>query len=210
MSGFARVDSIETLKGFRVSIWKFVERVKTGLSEAQAEIQRTAIWLRHDQLNYWKGQVRKRAELLTRAKIALQQKQQERTPLGGRYSCVDEKKALALAKRRFEEAERKFANVRRWIRQLEEEAFNYEGLVRGMGQAVEADIPNAVAKLDNMIEALESYVSLAPPGDEPALAETAVGDGDEPGPAEAERERGEEREREKEEWGEEEMERGRD
>jgi len=162
MRDFARVDSIDALKDFRVSLCRFADAIKVGLDEAEGEIDRTAIWLKQDQYTHWKGQVRKCQELLTRARIELNRKQQQKTPLGGRYSCVDEKKALAAAKRRFEEAEQKLANVRRWARQLEHEAFSYKGVAQGLMQAVDADVPNALAQLDNMIAALESYASSGP------------------------------------------------
>jgi hypothetical protein len=159
MRDFARVDSIDALKDFRVSLCKFADAIKVGLDEAESEIDRTAIWLKQDQYIHWKRQVRKYQELLTRARIELNRKQQQKTPLGGRYSCVDEKKALAVAKRRFEEAEQKLANVRRWTRQLEQETFAYKGVAQGLIQVVDADVPNALAQLDNMIAALESYAS---------------------------------------------------
>jgi len=162
MRDFARVDSIDALRDFRVSLCLFADAIKVGLDEAESELDRTAIWLKQDQFSHWKRQVRKCEELVTRAKIELNRKQQQKTPLGGRYSCVDEKKALAAAKRRFEEAEKKLANVRRWVRQLEHERFTYKGVAQGLFQAVEADVPNALAQLDNMIASLESYASAGP------------------------------------------------
>jgi len=174
MGRFARVDSIETLTEFRVSLCKLAEAVKVGLSEAEAEIQRTASWLQRDQQTYWKAQARKRAELLTRAKIALYRKQQQKTPLGGTYSCVDEKKALATAKRRYEESQQKLENTRRWIRKLEREVALYKGEISGVDRAVDLDLPNALAQLDNMVAALESYASLAAPQNKRAMADASV------------------------------------
>jgi hypothetical protein len=145
MSGWARVESIESLKEFRVSLCKFAETVELGLSEADADIRRTAAWLKQDQLGYWKGQVFKRGERVTQAKLALKRKQHQKTPLGGRYSCVDEEKALALAKQRLAEAEQKLANVRRWTRRLEREASLYKGQVQGLSFGVERDVPEGEA-----------------------------------------------------------------
>ncbi|UCD30222.1 MAG: hypothetical protein JSV03_07065 [Planctomycetota bacterium] len=170
MSRFARVDSVDAVKELRASLCIFAEDVQVGLDEAEAEIRQTANWLKQDQHAYWKAQVRKYSELVTRAKIALKQKQQQKTPLGGRYSCVDEKKALAAAQRRFEESEQKLANVCRWLRRFDEEAFNYRGVVQGLNNALAADIPKAITQLDNMIGSLESYVSAGPPSEEPAIA----------------------------------------
>ncbi len=167
MSDFARVDSVRALKEFRVSLCKFAERARTGLDEADSAIHRTRVWLTQEQHVYWKGQIPKRGEAVTRAKLELTRKTVHKTPLGGKYSVVEERKALAVAKRRLEEAEQKFANVRRWIRQLEHEVFAYKGPVRGVERSIEHDVPAGVARLDNMIEALEAYAAVTAPDEAP-------------------------------------------
>lgn len=169
MRDFARVDSIDALKDFRVSLCKFADTVKVGLDEADHEIDRTALWLKQDQSSYWKSQVRKYQELVTRAKIELNRKQQQKTPLGGRYSCVDEKKALAVAQRHYDEAVQKVANVRRWIRQFDQETFDYRGAIQGLISMLDGDLPNALALLDNMITALEAYASSGPVSEQPSV-----------------------------------------
>jgi len=172
MSEFARVDSIELLKEFRAALFEFAEAVNVGLVEAETEIQRTAEWIKHEQSKYWKNQLYKRTELLTRAKITLKTKEQQKTPLGGRYSCVDEKKELAKAQRLLEEAEQKLNNVKRWETKLDEEAFNYKAVTQPLGQAVSSDIPRAVAQMDQIIDSLESYTSLTAPSMQPPPTET--------------------------------------
>jgi hypothetical protein len=170
MSDRARVESVEALKTFRAALCKFAEAVKVGLGEAEADIQRMSFWLKQDQYNHWKRQLQKRSELYAQAKSALNRKKMMKTPLGGRYSYVDEEKALAAAQRRLEEAKEKLANVRRWRRLLDEESFTYKGVAQGMSAAVELDVPNALAQLDNMIDALEAYASAAAPGEQRSLA----------------------------------------
>jgi len=187
MSQFARVDSFGALQDFKASLCMFAEVVRVALDEAEGEIRRTMIWLKQDQHSYWKGQVRKRTELVARAKAALQQKRMQRTALGGKASDVEERKALAAAVRQLEEAEQKLANVRRWVRQLEIETFNFKGTVQGLAHAVEAGVPKSTGRLDAMVQALDSYAALAPPSieqpdglsqdydAEPATARAAAG-----------------------------------
>jgi len=174
MSQFARVESVEALQEFRVSLCKFAEAVQTGLVEADAEISRAGHWLRQDRDLYWKAEARKRAELLNRAKIALSQKKHTKTPLGGRPSCVEEEKAFAVAQRRYEEAQTKLASIKRWSRQLDEETFQYRGQVQGLTQAIDSDVPNALARLDRMMEALEHYLAATAAPSEAAPAEQAT------------------------------------
>ncbi len=158
----ARVESVDALKKFRAALCKFAELVTVGLDDSEADVNRTGFWIKQEQLAYWKTQGQKRAELYTRAKSALSRKKNMKTALGGRFSCVDEEKALAAAERQLEEARQKLANVQRWSRQFDEESFTYQAVAQGMRVAVESDIPNALAKLDNMIAALEAYAAPAP------------------------------------------------
>ncbi len=154
-----RVESVEALLRFRSRLCQFAEKVRIGLDEAEAEIQRTIFWVKQEQHNYWKRQGEKRAELCTRARSAMKRKQLQKTALGGKFSYIEEEKALLAAQRKLDEAREKFANVRRWSRLLDEQSFTYKSVSQGMSQAVEAEIPVALAQLDNMIAALEAYAT---------------------------------------------------
>jgi hypothetical protein len=176
MSEQARVESVDALRKFRGALCKFAETVKVALDEAEAEIQRTSLWLSHDQNHYWKRQAKKRAELYARAKSDLNRKKAQKTALGARLSYVDEEKALAAAERQLEEAKQKLANVRRWSRLLDEESFSYKGVTQGMNLAVEVDVPNALAQLDNMITALEAYASSAQLSEQRSTAAAPLGE----------------------------------
>lgn len=164
MSQAAHVESIEKLKDLRVALCVLAETARTGLLDADSEIQRVNLWLKNEQVRYWKSQIMSRGEMVTRAKIALNQKKLTKTPLGGHYSCVDEEKALQLARRRLEEAETKLANVQKWNRRLDEEVFEYKGQVQALGRMVDSMLPVAIARLDRMIEALESYMAVKSTG----------------------------------------------
>ncbi len=164
MSQAAHIESIEKLKDLRVVLCLLAETARTGLLDADSEIQRVNLWLKNEQVRYWKSQIMSRGEMVTRAKIALNQRKLTKTPLGGHYSCVDEEKALQLARRRLEEAETKLANVQKWNRRLDEEVFEYKGQVQALGRMVDSTLPVAIAHLDRMIEALESYVAVKSAG----------------------------------------------
>lgn len=186
MSGQARVESVDALKKFRAALCKFAEAASVTLDEAQTQILRTSHWVHQDQHNHWKRQIQKRTELYTRAKSALNRKKLMKTPLGGRYSCVEEEKALAVAERRLEEARQKLDNVRHWRRALDKESESYQAIAQGLSVALQAEIPTALAQLDNMIVALEAYaISTAPaeqPSEAPATTEETLVQ-PEPGPS---------------------------
>lgn len=176
MSRFARVDSIDVLKELRVSLCLVAEDVNAGLIEAEGELQRVAGWLKNEQLAYWKAEIRKRAEDVNRAKLELMRKKLGARSAGGQPSCVDEEKALKRAQHRHEEAEQKLAHTKRWSRQLEEEIFNYQGLIRPLREAMEVEVPGALAALDGMTTALEAYASTPSPAEVTAGAKIPEGE----------------------------------
>lgn len=174
----ANVQSVEALKDFRVALCRFVEAARSSVGEADADVQRHIFWLNEDRRRHWKEELRKREEKLRQAKMALLTKKLEKTATGGRASCVDEEKAVALAVRRFEEAQLKSANTVRWSRKLDEQIFEFKGMLQAFNHALDVDVVNGLAWLDRMIESLEAYLALAPPIDLPPIEESSTADGD--------------------------------
>jgi hypothetical protein len=164
MSQEARISSVLVLKQLRASLSTFAETAATALEEASTEIQRTRQWLEQDRYRHWKTQVQARTERFVRAKGALKQKEVFDRTLGGTpSSCVDEKKALKIAEQRLREAEYKLSRVKAWSQRIEKELADYRGATQRLISALEVEIPNARAKLNNMIDSLEAYLALAPP-----------------------------------------------
>ncbi len=160
----ARVNSVLVLKQFRAALGTFAEAAARALEEASTEVQHTCRWLEEDRYPHWKTQVQTRTERFARAKIALKQKEVFDRTLGGTpSSCVDERKALKIADGRLREAEYKLNRVTAWSQRIEKELSDYRGATQRLISAIEVDIPNARARLDNMIKALEAYLALAPP-----------------------------------------------
>jgi len=177
MSQEAQINSISTLKRLRASLTRFSETASGALEETSGDIQRTVQWLRERQYGYWKGQVQKRSEQFSQAKLALTRKEIfDRVIAGNPSSCVDERKALKQAEGRLREAEHKLRQVKVWVRQIEREMSDYKGAVQGLLDDVEVQIPNARARLDKMIDSLEAYVALAPPEAPTTAEETAAAD----------------------------------
>jgi len=176
MSERVRVESIAALLKFRASLCKLAAKVRIGVDEGEAEVQRTIFWVQQEQRNYWKRQGDQRAELVTRAKSALNRKKLQKTDLGSKFSYVEEEKALRAAQRRLEEAKRKLDNVRRWGRLLDEESFSYKSVSQGLSQIIEVDVPAALAQLDNMVAALEAYAATGAASEPVSTASPAEAD----------------------------------
>jgi prefoldin subunit 5 len=170
MSRSARIESIEALKELRTFLCNFGRKISVALEDADFDIRRTLDWLKNDRHVYWKKEMRIRSEQLVRAKLELKRKQYfEQSP--GHY-FADEKKAVAAAQRRFDEAEDKLKKVRSWIPRLEKESKTCHGSLQGLSNLVQIELPNRRTQIDGMICALESYVHLAAPI--PAGADVSV------------------------------------
>ena len=147
----------------------FSEKATAALGEADSEVQRVTMWLENEQTSFWTSELRKRQAAVMKAKEALRFKQIFKSPTGGKQSTVDEEKAVAVALRRFAEAEQKMNNVKKWMRQLHKESHIYRGAVQRLATTVSVDVPNAGAKISRMVMALEGYVTLSAPSVAPAI-----------------------------------------
>ena len=161
MSGYARVESVDALRGFRQALIKFAETANVSLADAESEMNRILVWLETEQDTYWQSQIRKRHEDVERARDAVRQKKLYKTPAGNTQSAVEEEKMLKIAQRRLEEAEQKLKNVRRYVPRLQKELQNYKGGVQRLQTDVMSDIPLAVSRLDKMVGMLEMYAALS-------------------------------------------------
>jgi hypothetical protein len=164
MSRYARIESIDALKSLRTSLVSFAKKISVALDEADFDIRHTQHWLGHDRLPHWKNELRIRGEQLVKAKLELKQKEvYEKAVSGSHSSHIDEKKAVAAAQRRFDEAEDKLRKIHHWIPLLEKEGDECLGALQGLSMLINLDIPNRRAQIDQMIYALESYVNVDTP-----------------------------------------------
>lgn len=154
----ARVLDLKSIERFKAALAEYGDSVKTGLLEADSEIERAIVWLERDRLGYWKRQIQRRSEELAMAKSALFRKETQGSAKDGRPSVVDEKLALEKAKRRLHSAEERFQACRRWRTRLEREYATYKGHIQPLASASERGIPEALALLNRILEHLEAYV----------------------------------------------------
>ena len=159
----ADVRSIEVIDRFRATLAEFVDSGRNALVEAESDLDRTIMWLERDRQPHWTRQIRKREELVTRAKSELYRKQTQLSAKDGRPSVVEEQVNLRRAQARLEDARRRLEATRTWVRRLERERTMYRSAVSAFAGVVEADLPHAVALLRKMSENLEGYLGMAPP-----------------------------------------------
>src|SRR3954447_20171276 len=154
----ARVDSLETLKAFKVALWKFQEAAQIALGDAESDATRTLMWVENEQDAYWKGQIRKAEQTVVRCKEAVRMKRLFKDSAGREQSAVDEEKALKIAMQKLAEAQAKHALVRRWVRQLQKEIELYKGGVQRFTTTVFTEVPAAAFHLESLAAKLDSYL----------------------------------------------------
>ena len=93
----------------------------------------------------------------------------------GRFPTpVDEEKAVRKWKAAVEEAEQKLAACKHYARILQKAIMDYKGGVQRFSTWVEAEVPNAVARLDRMVGTLEAYVALTAPSGAVAVRDASL------------------------------------
>jgi len=113
MSNGARIESPEILKAFRPQLIKFNETCHNAVNGVRTDMHRASQWLRQDQANYWKRELRKAEESVIQCRAAYNEARYAPESMR-KTSAVDEKKALERAIRRKEECDQKTAAVKRW------------------------------------------------------------------------------------------------
>lgn len=164
MNQGANVRSIEALGELRSALAVYEEEAAAALSMAEADIVRTIDRIRAHNIPHWKKEITRREEMLTRAKSDLARAQMTDHSMGPK-STVDERKAIARARREVEEARIKLRNSQRWFRELEKQYTLYKGRVAPMQRMVAAEMPRARHDLEIMARTLDEYVSISSDAD---------------------------------------------
>lgn len=175
MAKFAKVESLDALKELRTFLCHLASKITLSIEDAEYDLQNTVNWLKQDQSPYWKSQVNKRKEEFMRAKLELKRKQYlEKPSMGGSYSHIDQKKALAIAQSRFEQAESKLKKVHHWIPILEKQMHECRTTLQGLSNLIQIDLSKKRTQIDQMIYSLESYMDVTVPELEVSSAMAAL------------------------------------
>jgi hypothetical protein len=162
MTQGVHVRSLGAVADFRAALIGFADEIGRLLEEVNIEVDRFVEWVRDDRPQFWKEETRRAWDRVTLARNELERAQNMLLD-GQRPTCYREKKALEAAKRYAHHCEEQVRIVRRWASALQHEVAEYQGRISQLQGMLDIDVPQAVALLDRMILALESYVATAPP-----------------------------------------------
>jgi len=161
MGSSAHVTNIESLKDLRPAFIRFGENAQVAIRSTESEASKVLGVLQREKMPHWKRQIRIRSEQVVRANTKLIQQTTGDNP----RPSVDARKALEHAKRQVREAEEKYERTRYWIRMLEKETVRYRASTQPMASLARISLTSAIARLDSLANALESYTSLATPSE---------------------------------------------
>lgn len=166
MAESANVTSVAAISRFRGSLARFQGDSIGVLQNLDRQANKLLQWLEGEATTYWRLQVLRCHEQISRARsaldTALMRKTKDYTP-----SCIEEKENLRLARDRLRQAEEKTVIVRKWTRIVREELDEYRGKMNLLKDCLEGDVSRGLALLDRTVRALERYADVAPPNREP-------------------------------------------
>ena len=162
MSNQADVRSVELIREFRVALALFAEDALGALGTVNMEAKRTIQWVQHDRRAYWSNEIKRRQEQVALAKAEVFRKKLAKTD-DYTPAMSEQKEKLRNAEARLQDAESRVVLVKKWERELQQALFEYRGASQRMSSLVGGDVPRALAVLERMIAALESYLNVSTP-----------------------------------------------
>src|SRR5487761_2023296 len=158
MPGQAQITSVAALAAFRSDLIVFLAQLQPVLDEVASEVVRMKFWLQNDQRETWERQARLRRRRLEEAQAEL---------FNARLSRLQESSSLQQmvtqrAQQAVQESEQKLAFLKKWDRDLENQA---EPLIKQVDQLqgfLANDLARAVTYLTQIIQTLEAYTEVLP------------------------------------------------
>lgn len=161
MSG-ADIANAQVIRDFRMKLARFVTATGAALGGSDNDLRSVQDWMQHEQLPYWKRQLRDREEVYQQARRAwLTAEDEVRGGINSRGpqkpSSGEERVVMQKAQRRREEAEEKLASVKRWILRIEQDCSPLLHQCRDHDLILAELGERALHKLDRMASEIDTY-----------------------------------------------------
>ncbi len=143
----ARLTRIDAAEEMAAAVDAFRNEALAAIEMLDMEIRRALEWIHNDRHEHWNHEVRRGWERITEARVQLQQAMTARRIGDHNPACIDEKKALARAKRRLEIAQRKVEAVRHCERTIDHAVDEYRGARTPLCIWLESEAPKAPGRL---------------------------------------------------------------
>jgi hypothetical protein len=156
----AHVTSIDGIVRFTAALRTFDDDALRALVSIDEQARGALQWLEHEAPVYWKQEIRRCFDSVSRARAALETCR-SRSVAGNRPACLEEMEAYRAAQRKLRQAEEKIDVVRQWAQRVRQEIDDYRGRVMNLRRRLEDEVPRTVALLERTVSTLDSYVERA-------------------------------------------------
>lgn len=155
----SRVDALEQLKA---AVASFVDDAKMALGTVEMETRRVSDRLNRQQPFHWHQQIKQGRDEYAEGKASLARKRLQKSDS---YipDTSEEEKMIKRAVARIENAEAKLEAIKTWTRRIESAWNDYQGPSGQLADMVGGTPCRAVAELNRLIKAVESYLQVQAP-----------------------------------------------
>ena len=175
MSTQADIKSIDTLAFVKGAFASYMHETGQALSEIEMQAQRAVDWITADQAVHWKAESRRAADAVNKAIKDLEHCRAFKKVGDNQPSCIEEKKALEKARKRLEYAESKVEAVRHWTPLVQQQFRETRVRLVRFREVLDIDCPKAMARLEQMLRALDAYAHTVAPQSSAARGGAADG-----------------------------------
>jgi hypothetical protein len=161
MTGPARVHDIAVLRDVKAALQAFAQEAQLAVASVNADVERVGQWIASDRPAHWKHEVRRNEEKVEAAKAEIRRKEFAAYPNPADTS--HERKLLRQAQQRLERAAEKRETVRKWSVMWERESAVFKSGCGPLNEILHREVPQAIARLERMMESLDEYMKLAAP-----------------------------------------------
>ena len=163
------------LGAFRQRMGEFLSDSHTALGGVVSQFHAVEDLLQGELLTHWKGQLRRREEAYTDARLRYlaaraEVDQNSRGRGGGKQSCDEERMEMQKTQRRRDEAEERIKAIQQWLHRLRQDASPIMIQCRNHDLAISELGAQAMQALERMAVSVEAYhdvrvpTSTQPPG----------------------------------------------
>jgi hypothetical protein len=175
MGDTAYVTSIDALGEFRAAWVELREKIIQAITVTDGELVAAFRFIEQQQ-QHWKRETTRTHEAYVETKAVLKRKELGRT-FGHKVDTTVAEEDVRKAKARWQYAETKLQNVRRWAPKLEHAEREYVGPKQSLSVQAETEMIKALAYLDQKIDALQRYLATSAPTFSRSPGGTGVGGG---------------------------------
>ncbi len=163
MPSGAGVYDFDALDQFRVAMLLFREEALQALDEAALHAAKTTEWLKGEQVNHWRAEIRAREDRLVEAKLDLHRARSATIDPQHTPSCLQEQKAVERALRELDVARAALEAVRRWIPVVERAADEFRTHIAPLVNDLNSENARWAMFLRHLVQRLHEYLDIQVP-----------------------------------------------